>query len=44
MAFDYKFITYEDLGATAVITINRPELYNALNAEAKLEIVIYSPN
>ena len=39
MAFDYKFITYEDLGATAVITINRPELYNALNAEAKLEIV-----
>lgn len=39
MASGYKFITYDDIGATAVISMNRPELYNALNAEAKMEIV-----
>jgi 2-(1,2-epoxy-1,2-dihydrophenyl)acetyl-CoA isomerase len=32
-------INYEEYDATAIISINRPELYNALNAEAKLEII-----
>lgn len=35
----FKFIKYAEVDRTAVITINRPELYNALNAEAKMEIV-----
>lgn len=39
MTSGYKFISYEDNGATAVISMNRPEMFNALNAEAKLEIV-----
>lgn len=39
MAHEFTFITYENIGATAVIAINRPELYNALNADAKLEII-----
>lgn len=39
MSSGFKYITYEENGATAIISINRPELYNALNAEAKLEIV-----
>ena len=39
MASGYNFITYEENNATAIISINRPELYNALNAEAKMEIV-----
>lgn len=39
MTSGYKFITYDDIGATAIISMNRPDLYNALNAEAKMEIV-----
>ena len=35
----FKFITYDEQNATAVIAMNRPEMYNALNAEAKMEIV-----
>ena len=35
----FKFIKYVEDNRTATITINRPELYNALNAEAKMEIV-----
>lgn len=39
MSSGFNYIAYEDNGATAVISINRPEMYNALNAEAKIEIV-----
>lgn len=35
----FKFIKYAEDNRTATITMNRPELYNALNAEAKMEIV-----
>ena len=35
----FKFIKYAEENRTATITMNRPELYNALNAEAKMEIV-----
>lgn len=35
----FKFIKYIEENRTATITMNRPELYNALNAEAKVEIV-----
>lgn len=35
----FKFIKYTEENRTATITMNRPELYNALNAEAKMEIV-----
>lgn len=35
----FKFIKYVEENRTATITMNRPELYNALNAEAKVEIV-----
>lgn len=35
----FKYIQYQEENRTAIITINRPELYNALNAEAKLEII-----
>ena len=35
----FKFIKYAEENRTATITMNRPELYNALNAEAKVEIV-----
>ena len=35
----FKFIKYVEENRTAVISMNRPELYNALNAEAKMEIV-----
>ena len=35
----FKFIKYTEENRTATITMNRPELYNALNAEAKVEIV-----
>jgi 2-(1,2-epoxy-1,2-dihydrophenyl)acetyl-CoA isomerase len=33
------FITVSNDNQTAVITINRPDVYNALNKEAKLEII-----
>ncbi|PIK15940.1 enoyl-CoA hydratase-related protein [Halobacteriovorax sp. JY17] len=36
---DYSFINYEVEDQTAFITINREEVYNALNADAKYEIV-----
>lgn len=39
MASGFKFINYEDNGATAIISINRPDMYNALHTEAKAEIV-----
>lgn len=35
----FKFIEYLEENRTAIISMNRPELYNALNAEAKMEIV-----
>lgn len=35
----FNFILYEEENKTATITINRPEFYNALNADAKMEIV-----
>ena len=35
----FKYITYTEDNRTAVITLNRPELYNALNADAKMEVV-----
>jgi 2-(1,2-epoxy-1,2-dihydrophenyl)acetyl-CoA isomerase len=39
METGYKFIIYEEQNATAIISLNRPDMYNALNAEAKLEVV-----
>lgn len=39
MAGSFKYLTYKEENRTALITINRPEVYNALNAEAKIEIV-----
>jgi 2-(1,2-epoxy-1,2-dihydrophenyl)acetyl-CoA isomerase len=39
MESGFKFITYEEQNATAIISMNRPEMYNALNAEAKMELV-----
>ena len=39
MESGFKFITYEEQNATAIISMNRPEMYNALNAEAKMEVV-----
>jgi 2-(1,2-epoxy-1,2-dihydrophenyl)acetyl-CoA isomerase len=35
----FKYIQYNEENRTATISMNRPELYNALNAEAKMEIV-----
>ncbi len=35
----YKFITMNVEDGTAVIAMNRPEVYNALNIDAKMEIV-----
>jgi 2-(1,2-epoxy-1,2-dihydrophenyl)acetyl-CoA isomerase len=35
---DFEFIKFTTEGATAVITINRPKVYNALNGVAKEEI------
>ncbi len=39
METGFKYITYEENNATAIISINRPEMYNALNADAKMEVV-----
>lgn len=36
---EYTYINYEVTDRTALITINREEVYNALNADAKFEIV-----
>lgn len=35
----YQFILYEVIGKTAVITFNRPEVFNAMNIKTKLEII-----
>lgn len=35
----FKFIKYQEENRTAIISMNRPEFYNALNAEAKMEII-----
>jgi len=39
MAGAFKYLTYKEENRTALITITRPEVYNALNADAKMEIV-----
>lgn len=36
----FKYIKYQKEDQTALITINRPEVYNAMNAETKMEIVL----
>jgi 2-(1,2-epoxy-1,2-dihydrophenyl)acetyl-CoA isomerase len=36
---NFKFIKFEMDGNTAVISINRPEVYNALTLDAKFEII-----
>ena len=38
MEMDFKFIKYECFEGTALITINRPKVYNALNKDSKDEI------
>ncbi len=35
----FETIKYEPKGATALITINRPQVYNALNVQGKLDII-----
>ena len=35
----FETIKYEVKGATALITINRPQVYNALNVQGKLDII-----
>lgn len=35
----FETLKYEVQGATAVITLNRPEVYNALNLRGKLDII-----
>lgn len=39
MSSGFKFLNYKEENATAIISMNRTEVYNALNAEAKMEIV-----
>lgn len=36
---EFKFLKYEVDGNTAIITMNRPEVYNALSLDAKKEII-----
>ncbi len=36
---DYQWIQVELQGATQIITINRPDVYNALNKDSKIEII-----
>jgi 2-(1,2-epoxy-1,2-dihydrophenyl)acetyl-CoA isomerase len=36
---NFETIKYEVKGATALITINRPQVYNALNVQGKLDII-----
>lgn len=36
---NFETIKYELKGATALITINRPQVYNALNVQGKLDII-----
>jgi len=35
----YKFITTESIDGTSIISMNRPDVYNALNFDAKMEII-----
>jgi 2-(1,2-epoxy-1,2-dihydrophenyl)acetyl-CoA isomerase len=35
----FEFIKYTTEAQTAVITINRPDVYNALNTKSKSEII-----
>lgn len=35
----FKYIKYSEENRTAIISMNRPELYNALNFDAKMEII-----
>lgn len=35
----FETVKYELVGATAVVTINRPEVYNALNVKGKQDII-----
>jgi 2-(1,2-epoxy-1,2-dihydrophenyl)acetyl-CoA isomerase len=35
----FKYLTYEESDRRAIISINRPEVYNALNIEAKMEVI-----
>lgn len=39
MSNQFKFVNYTSIDRMAIIEINRPEVYNALNIEAKLEII-----
>ncbi|MBP9680177.1 MAG: enoyl-CoA hydratase/isomerase family protein [Bacteriovorax sp.] len=39
MASAFRFLEYTEENRTAIIKINRPEVYNALNIEAKMEII-----
>ena len=39
MSSGYKYITYEEIDRTTIITINRPDVYNALNFDSKMEII-----
>ncbi len=36
---EFKFIKYLEDNQTATIKVNRPEVYNAMNAETKMEVV-----
>lgn len=36
---NFKYINYKIIDRTAVVEINRPEVYNALNVEAKMEVI-----
>jgi 2-(1,2-epoxy-1,2-dihydrophenyl)acetyl-CoA isomerase len=38
-ATGFNYLTYKEENRVAIISMNRPEVYNALNAEAKMEIV-----
>ncbi|MGZ3787708.1 MAG: enoyl-CoA hydratase/isomerase family protein [Bacteriovorax sp.] len=39
MPSGFKYLKYSEENQTACISINRPEVYNALNFEAKMEII-----
>src|SRR5690606_26101341 len=36
---NFETVKYEIQNGTAIITINRPEVYNALNVQGKLDII-----
>lgn len=39
MESGFNYIRYEEQNGTAIVSMNRPDMYNALNAEAKMEVV-----